>query len=195
MGRGAQRETRRAADLERARQTAINEQLLRERGEARGLLLPQYREILERPGYSESERAAITGQGMAALGSAFDALGQRAEQRLARTRNPAGFGELLGELGRERGRAAADLGRQSEIDFANEAFRRRLAALGGLGGLYGVDAGLLGRSLGIPAELLSVRERASRGEGGGFLGALGSGLGYSLGGGLGRRLGRVFGGR
>ena len=55
------------------------------------------------------------------------------------------------------------------------------AALQGLSGLFGVDSNLLGRTLGIPAELLNVRANASRNTGGGFFSALGSGLGSTLG--------------
>ncbi len=165
MGRGAEAATRRAADEERARQNALNQQLLAEREQARGTLVPQYQDVLAHPGYSDQEKAAIVGQSMGALGSAYDALSQRAENRLARTGNSAGYGEVLDELGRERGREASGLARQNQIDFADEAFRRRREALQGLGGLYGVDTNLLGRGLGIPAELLGVRERASRGGG------------------------------
>ncbi len=161
MGRGAEADTRRAADEERARQNALNQQLLAERAQQRGTLLPQYQDILAHPGFSDEEKAAITGQSLGALGSAYDALNQRAENRLARTRNTAGFGELLDELGRERGRESAGLARQNQIDFADEAFRRRLGALQGLGGLYGVDTSLLGRGLGLPAAYLNVRARAN----------------------------------
>lgn len=168
MGRGAQKETRRLTDLQLAQQNAINQQLLGEREQARGLLLPRFQEILARPGFSEEEKAGITGQSLGALGSVFDALRQRAQNRLARTRNPAGFGELLDELAREQGRETANVARQNQIDFSNEAFRRQMAALQGLGGLYGVDTSLLGRGLGIPAELLGVRASASRGGGFGF---------------------------
>jgi hypothetical protein len=56
-----------------------------------------------------------------------------------------------------------------------------MAALQGLSGLFGMDSNLLGRTLGIPAELLSVRNNASRGTGGGFFSALGSGVGSTLG--------------
>lgn len=163
MGRGAEEATRRAADEERARQNAINQQLLAEREQARGLLLPQYQSILASPGFSDEEKAAITGQSLGALGSAFDALQQRAENRLTRTGNAAGFGETLDELGRERSREESELARQNQIDFANQAFQRQMAALQGIGGLYGVDTGLLSRGLGIPAELLGVRANASRG--------------------------------
>jgi len=55
-----------------------------------------------------------------------------------------------------------------------------MAALQGLSGLFGVDSNLLGRTLGIPAELLNVRNNASRNNGG-FFSALGSGLGATLG--------------
>ncbi len=165
MGRGAEEATRRAADEERARQDAINQQLLNERAQQRGMLVPEYQRILSSPGYSDAEKAAITGQSMGALGGAFDALQNSAENRLARTRNSAGYGELLDELARERGRESSGLARQNEIDFANEAYRQRLAALGGLGSLYGVDTGLLERGLGIPAQLLGVRAQASRGGG------------------------------
>ena len=54
-----------------------------------------------------------------------------------------------------------------------------MAALQGLSGLFGVDSNLLGRTLGIPAELLNVRNNASRNTGG-FFSALGSGLGSTL---------------
>jgi hypothetical protein len=54
-----------------------------------------------------------------------------------------------------------------------------MAALQGLSGVFGVDSNLLGRTLGIPAELLNVRNNASRNTGG-FFSALGSGLGATL---------------
>ncbi len=165
MGRGAEKATRQAADDERARQDALNQQLLAEREQARSNLYPQFQNILANPGYSDAEKTAITGQGLGALGSAFDALQNRAENRLARTGNSAGYGELLDEFGRERGREESDLARQNQIDFANEAFRQRMGALQGLGSLYGVDTGLLGRGLAIPAELLKVRANASRDTG------------------------------
>jgi hypothetical protein len=55
-----------------------------------------------------------------------------------------------------------------------------MAALQGLSGLFGVDTNLLGRTLGIPSELLNVRANASRPSG--FFSSLGSSLGGTLGG-------------
>jgi len=54
-----------------------------------------------------------------------------------------------------------------------------MSALQGLSGLYGVDSNLLGRTLGIPADLLNTRASASRSNG--FFSSLGSSLGSSAG--------------
>ena len=154
-----------AADQQRAMQNQINQQLLAEREATRGTLIPRFEQLYSRGGYSPEEKAAITGESMGALGSTFDALQQRAANRLARTRNAAGFGELEDELAREQGRQGSELARENQIAFADEAQRRQLEALQGLGSLYGVDTGLLGRALGIPGQLLQAR---SAGKSGGF---------------------------
>ncbi len=167
-----------AADQQRALQNQMNQQLLAEREQARGTLLPRFEQLYSGGGFSPEEKSAITGESMGALGSAFDALQQRAENRVARTRNAAGFGELEDELARERGREASGLARENQLAFADEAQRRRLEALQGLGSLYGVDTGLLGRALGIPAELLQAR---AAGKSGGFRLGIGP-VGFSFGG-------------
>jgi len=60
-----------------------------------------------------------------------------------------------------------------------------MSALQGLSGLYGVDSNLLGRTLGIPSQLLNTAANASRSTGffpslassaGGTLGSLAGGL-------------------
>ena len=180
MGRGAQASTRQASDQERAAIDALNQQFLGQRSQIGNLLLPQYQSILQNPGYSAAEKAAITGQSQGALSSAFDALQQAAQNRLARTRNAAGFGELADELARQKGREEGGLAQQNEINFANTSFNRQLAALQGLGGLFGIDTNLLGRTLGLPVDLLNVRANASRNPGG-FFSSLGSSLGGTLG--------------
>lgn len=180
MGRGAQSDTRKLTDQQLSDINATNQQLLGQQQQVGGALLPQYQNILSSPGYSAADKAAITGQSQGALASAFDSLQQAAQNRAARTRNSAGFGELTDELAREKGRDAADVAQQNQVNFSNTAFQRQMAALQGLSGLYGVDSNLLGRTLGIPAELLNVRANASRSNGG-FFSALGSGLGSTLG--------------
>ena len=168
-------------DQERANIDALNQQFLGQQQQVGNMLLPQYQSILNNPGLSPADKAAVTGQSQGALASAFDSLQQSAQNRLARTRNSAGFGELTDELARQKGIAQAGQAQQNQLAFTNTAFQRQMAALQGLSGLFGVDANLLGRTLGIPAELLNVRSNASRSNGGGFFSALGSGLGSTLG--------------
>ncbi|HWZ26114.1 MAG TPA: hypothetical protein VN037_12600 [Verrucomicrobiae bacterium] len=84
-------------------------------------------------------------------------------------------------MARQKGIAQAGQAAQNQLNFSNTAFQRQMSALQGLSGLFGVDSNLLGRTLGIPAELLNVRSNASK-SGNGFLSTLGSGLGSTLGG-------------
>ncbi len=181
MGRGAQSATRQLTDQERASIDALNQQFFGQQQQVGNLLLPQFQSILNNPGLSAADKAAVTGQSQGALASAFDALQQSAQNRLARTRNSAGFGELADELARQKGIAEAGQAQKNQLAFTNTAFQRQMAALQGLSGLFGIDSNLLGRTLGIPAELLNVRANASRNSGGGFFSALGSGLGSTLG--------------
>ncbi len=180
MGRGAQATTRQLSDQQLANINALNQQLFGQQQQVGNLLLPQYQSILNNPGLSPADKAAVTGQSQGSLASAFDALQQAAQNRLARTRNSAGFGELTDELARQKGIAEAGQAQQNQLAFTNAAFQRQMAALQGLSGLFGIDTNLLGRTLGIPAALLNVRSNASRG-GGGFFSALGAGLGSTLG--------------
>src|SRR5207247_10917635 len=180
MGRGAQSATRQLTDQERASIDALNQQFFGQQQQVGNLLLPQFQGILNNPGLSAADKAAVTGQSQGALSSAFDALQQSAQNRLARTRNSAGFGELTDELARQKGIAEAGQAQKNQLAFTNTAFQRQMAALQGLSGLFGVDSNLLGRTLGIPAELLNTPATASRPSG--FFSALGSTLGGALGG-------------
>ncbi len=164
MGRGAQSATRQLTDQERASIDALNQQFFGQQQQVGNLLLPQFQSILNNPGLSAADKAAVS-----------------AQNRLARTRNSAGFGELADELARQKGIAEAGQAQKNQLAFTNTAFQRQMAALQGLSGLFGIDSNLLGRTLGIPAELLNVRANASRNSGGGFFSALGSGLGSTLG--------------
>jgi hypothetical protein len=176
----AQDYTRQLTDQQLASLNSLNQQFLSQQQQVGNTLLPQYQSILNNPGLSSADKTAVTGQSQGALASAFDSLQQSAQNRLARTRNSAGFGELTDELARQKGIAGAGQAQQNQLAFTNTAFQRQMAALQGLSGLFGVDSNLLGRTLGIPAELLNVRNNASRSSGG-FFSALGSGLGSTLG--------------
>lgn len=177
----AQTQTRQLTDQQLASLNSLNQQFLGQQQQIGNTLIPQFQSILDNPGLSSADKAAVTGQSQGALSSAFDSLQQSAQNRLARTRNSAGFGELTDQLARQKGIAEAGQAQQNQLAFTNTAFQRQMAALQGLSGLFGVDSNLLGRTLGIPAELLNVRNSTSHGNGGGFFSALGSGLGSTLG--------------
>ena len=179
MGRGAQGQTRQLTDDQLASINSLNQQLLGQQQQLGSSLIPQFQNIAANPGLSDADKAAVTSQSQGSLASAFDSLQQSAQNRVARTRNSAGFGELADDLARQKGIAEAGQTQQNQLAFSNTAFQRQMAALQGLSGLYGVDTNLLGRTLGIPSELLNTRANASRGSGG-FFSALGSGLGSAL---------------
>ena len=179
MGRGAEAQTRQLTDQQLAQTNAMNQQFLGQQQQLGNTLLPQYQSILSNPGYSAADKAAITGQSQGALSGAYDALQQSAANRVARTGNSAGFSDLTDELARQKGMQEANVAQQNQVNFSNTAFQRQMAALQGLSGLYGVDSNLLGRTLGIPSELLSTRASASRPSG--FFSSLGSSLGGAVG--------------
>jgi len=167
-------------DQERANIDALNQQFFGQQQQIGSTLLPQYQSILNNPGLSPADKAAVTGQSQGALSSAFDSLQQSAQNRLARTRNSAGFGELTDELARQKGIAEAGQTQKNQLAFTNTAFQRQMAALQGL------SASLAWTPISSAArlasrELLNVRANASRSNGSGFFSALGSGLGSTLG--------------
>jgi hypothetical protein len=173
MGRGAQAQTQQLTDQQLASINALNQQLLGNQQQLGNSLVPQFQSIANNPGLSPADKAAVTAQSQGALGSAFDALQQSAMNRAARTRNAA-------DLARQKGIAEGNQAQQNQLAFSNTAFQRQMAALQGLSGLFGVDTNLLGRTLGIPSQLLNVRANASRPTG--FFSSLGSSLGGTLGG-------------
>src|SRR5216684_6866519 len=74
---------------------------------------------------------------LSATGGAFDAMGEKAGERVAATRNSAGYGSLLDELARGKSRAMGE----TAGALGGEEFNRRMAALRGLSGVYGTDVG------------------------------------------------------
>jgi hypothetical protein len=189
MGRGAQTQTMQMTDQQLAGQNAMNRSLYNQGQSLSNTAGGGYQSLLANPGYTPAQQSAITNQSMGALSSAFGALAQSAANRTARTRNSAGYGDLLDELAREQGRQTASLAQQNQFGFANQAKQDQLTALQGLTGLYGVNTSLLGRTLGIPGQLLNTRTNLANAPGFGstFAQALGGVLGGGLAGlGIGR---------
>jgi predicted alpha/beta hydrolase len=124
-----------------------------------------YQNLLANPGYSQAQQSAITNLSQSALGSSFDALAQNAANRVARTKNSAGYGALIDSLARAQGQDSANLAQQNQLAFGNAARSDTQSALAGLSGLYGTNSNLLGRAIGVPAQLLdsSARNAANSG--------------------------------
>ena len=167
-------------DQQLANVNAQNQQFLNQQQQLGSNISSQYQSILNNPGLSPAQKAAVTAQSQGSIASAFDSLQQSAANRVAATNNSAGFSELTDELARQKGIAEGNQAQQNQLAFANTAYQRQMSALQGLSGLYGVDSNLLGRTLGIPAQLLNVSANASR-PSPGFFTSLGSGFGSTLG--------------
>jgi D-alanyl-D-alanine dipeptidase len=166
MSRAAERSTRKLTDRQLAQQNQLISQASQQGAQDRSLLMPTVQSLLSSEGYTPQQRSAITQQSLGAANTAFDALRRRAANRLAATRNAAGYGDLLAQLGREQAQTQASQAQQNQIAFADRQLQEQLAGLHALGQTYGIDTNLLGRAMGIPAELLSVRQRASSGSSG-----------------------------
>ena len=176
----AQTQTQNLTDQQLASVNAQNQQFLNQQQQLGSTIASQYQSILNNPGLSPAQQAAVTSQSQGSIASAFDSLQQSAANRVAATNNSAGFSDLTDELARQKAVAEGNQAQQNQLSFANTAYQQQMSALQGLSGLYGVDSNLLGKTLGIPSQLLSVRANASR-PSGGFFSSLGSGLGATIG--------------
>src|ERR1700730_18435642 len=146
-------------DQQLAQQNAMNQQLYSSNHGLGSQAAAGYQNMIANPGCTDTEKSAITNLSQSALSSAFDALAQNASTRSARTRNSAGYGDLIDSLARTRGQQQANLSQQDQIAFANAARSDTQSGLSGLSGLYGTDSSLLGKTLGLSPSLLDVASR------------------------------------
>ena len=178
MSRGAERSTRQLTDQQLGQQNQMISQANQSATSDRSLLMPTIQSLLNSQGFTPQQQSDITQQSLGAANTAFDALRERAANRVAATNNSAGYGDLTSQLGREQAQTDASQTAQNHIAFANQKLNNQLAGLSALGQTYGIDTNLLGRAMGVPAELLGVRQRASEGSSiggaGGLIGPLSS---------------------
>ena len=179
MSRAAQQQTRNLTDQQLAQQNQLVSQSNQQGQQDRSLLMPTIQSLLTSQGYTPQQQSDITQQSLGAANTAFDALRQRAANRVAATNNSAGYGDLLAQLGREQAQTDASQTQQNQIAFANQAVKEQMAGLNALGQTYGIDTNLLGKAMGVPAELLSVRQRASGGTSSGLGSMFGLGAGIA----------------
>ncbi len=177
MGRSAQH-TRNLTDQQLAQQNQLISQSNQQSQQDRAAMMPMITSLLNSQGYTPQQQSAITQQSMGAVNTAFDALRERAANRMAATNNSAGYGDLTAQLGREQAQTDASQAQQNQIQFANQQLKEQMDGLNALGQAYGIDTNLLGKAMGVPSELLGVRQRASQSSSSG-LGSL-FGLGSSI---------------
>ncbi len=126
-----------------------------ERGETRGMLLPQIQGNLQSEGYDPATKAAMTGTTMEAGDAAFNAEGQQMGNRVARTRNSAGFFSNMADLAAKRAQQKSESARGLVTQFAGEKQRRRELGQQQLASTYGIDTGLLSNIANLPNQALN----------------------------------------
>lgn len=99
---------------------------------------------------------------MQPVASALDAANERAMNRVSRTGNEAGYGAEQENLAGQRAAQLSQAAQRGQMAYQGEQFQHQLAGLKGLSDLYGIDANLLGRMLGLPTDTLAVQERAAQ---------------------------------
>ena len=179
MSRGAQQTTRNLTDQQLAQQNQAISKESQSDSQDRSLLMPTIQSLLNSQGYTPQQQSAITQQSLGASNTAFNALQEKAANRTAATNNSAGYGDLTAQLGREQAQTDPSQAQQNQITFANQQLKEQLAGLSAVGQTYGVDTNLLGKAMGVPSELLGVRQRASTGSSTAGLGSM-LGLGSSI---------------
>jgi hypothetical protein len=179
MSRGAQRTVRQETEQQLGQQNQLISQANQSGQQDRSLMLPTITSLLNSQGYTPAQQSAITQQSLGVANTAFDALRERAANRQAATNNSAGYGDLTAQLGREQAQTDASQSQQNQIAFANQQLKEQLAGLSALGQTYGIDTNLLGRAMGVPAQLLGVQQRAAGGSSTSGLGSM-LGLGSSI---------------
>jgi len=174
MGRKGAKEQRRMSSDEFRWQREETERQRAERTEARETLMPEYLRLYEesfgyepegfqRKLFGDKERERILSTSVRSARLPYEEAQDVTQQRLARTRNPAGYAAAQAELARGKSRGVADITRRTEAGLSEaesreefsrmgwlegERFKRQMGGLGGLAQLFGIDTQLLMSQLG-----------------------------------------------
>lgn len=174
MGRKGAKEQRQMSADEFRWQREETERQRGERTEARETLMPEYLRLYEesfgyepegfqRKLFGDKERERILSTSIRSARLPYEEAQDVTQQRLARTRNPAGFAAGAAELARGKSRGMADIARRTESSLSEaesqtefqrmgwlegERFKRQMGGLGGLAQLFGIDTQLLMSQLG-----------------------------------------------
>jgi hypothetical protein len=140
-------------------QYGINQGLMGQQGTQRasefGTAMPGYQSLLN-SGYSPQEKSAIDQGTTGAISESYGDAASAAGRHAAATGSNAGFGSTLTSLARNKGKDVATQQGQNEVNFANQAYTRKLAGLQGISGLYGIDSSFLSNLGGQQNQLLGI---------------------------------------
>jgi hypothetical protein len=126
--------------------------------EGRALILPKAQELMKSTGYDDATKSAMTGNAMEATDAAYGAADQQMGNRVARTRNNAGFFFAnSADLATKRAQQKSDTARALPQLFADEQQRRQMSGLQALASTYGIDTNLLASIAGLPNASLNNR--------------------------------------
>jgi len=115
---------------------AIGEQQQNQANQLENQLIPDYTSMLHE-GYTPEEKAGITTAGMEAREAPFDTASQEATNRVARTRNDAGYGAEEDQLARDKGMAMGNEAAGLQEKFGDVRLANERYGLAGLSDLYG----------------------------------------------------------
>lgn len=182
MGRKGASQQRAMAKEEFEFQRGVTEEQRAERAAGKEQLMPEYLRLYDESfGYKPEgfqaklftprQRERVLTSTISGARLPYEQIEDASRQRLARTRNPAGYGAVASELARGKSRSVADVTRRTEAGLSekesmeefrrssyleDERLRRRLGGLGGLGSLFGIDTQLLMSQLGRGTQALGA---------------------------------------
>lgn len=118
------------------------------------------RELNNPEGISQQDQTAMTSAAEAGAGGLAGGLATKANQNAAATGNASGFSSTLGDIARERGKAAAGAGEGIAAQNAETKLNQQNQAAEGLRGLYGNDVSAQLGSMGIRNGAINAETNA-----------------------------------
>jgi hypothetical protein len=116
-----------------------------------------YMDLVKNPGYDQTTKNAMAGTAFAAGNEAYDTASAGAAGKVSRTRNDAGYADLLDSMSRGRAETSANTGAGLQKIFADNAQAQQQAGLKGLAGLYGIDEDTMAKLYGLGPGTLQAR--------------------------------------
>lgn len=139
MSRGAEKQVQQEAQTQATNQEALNTQMRQSQQQAQQPIVQGYTNMLNNPQ-----------QGMSAVNSAYDAAAQKGQERVAASRNDAGYTGEEDKLAMDRSQT-----------MANTIQNNQTAGLQGLSEMYGMNQQTYNQAMGLPVNYLNTAQNAA----------------------------------